>query len=112
MRHSCPTRRVSDLRGFSPFRLHPCDQGLKWKNELLPDGEPLALILPDDRRFTLAICAEDAVEDDQRVAVVATRRFIRSEEHTSELQSLMRISYAVFCFKNKTKLYTTITNMY
>src|SRR3546814_2715834 len=26
---------------------------------------------------------------------------VRSEEHTSELQSLMRISYAVFCFKNK-----------
>src|SRR3546814_9235916 len=26
----------------------------------------------------------------------------RSEEHTSELQSLMRISYAVFCFKQKT----------
>src|SRR3546814_1198882 len=30
----------------------------------------------------------------------------RSEEHTSELQSLMRISYAVFCLKKKTK-YTT-----
>src|SRR3546814_9998871 len=29
--------------------------------------------------------------------------FIRSEEHTSELQSLMRISYAVFCLKKKTK---------
>src|SRR3546814_10058628 len=28
--------------------------------------------------------------------------FPRSEEHTSELQSLMRISYAVFCLKNKT----------
>src|SRR3546814_6529118 len=28
---------------------------------------------------------------------------IRSEEHTSELQSLMRISYAVFCLKNKIK---------
>src|SRR3546814_2181040 len=28
---------------------------------------------------------------------------LRSEEHTSELQSLMRISYAVFCLKNKTK---------
>src|SRR3546814_4175478 len=27
--------------------------------------------------------------------------FVRSEEHTSELQSLMRISYAVFCLKNK-----------
>src|SRR3546814_10506508 len=28
---------------------------------------------------------------------------MRSEEHTSELQSLMRISYAVFCLKKKTK---------
>src|SRR3546814_2117564 len=33
----------------------------------------------------------------------------RSEEHTSELQSLMRISYAVFCLKKKTKTYTTTT---
>src|SRR3546814_5177560 len=30
-------------------------------------------------------------------------RVRRSEEHTSELQSLMRISYAVFCLKKKTK---------
>src|SRR3546814_7298722 len=30
-------------------------------------------------------------------------RATRSEEHTSELQSLMRISYAVFCLKKKTK---------
>src|SRR3546814_5332103 len=34
----------------------------------------------------------------------------RSEEHTSELQSLMRISYAVFCLKKKTtKSYATTT---
>src|SRR3546814_9370035 len=32
---------------------------------------------------------------------------IRSEEHTSELQSLMRISYAVFCLKKKTTTLTT-----
>src|SRR3546814_9546383 len=31
----------------------------------------------------------------------------RSEEHTSELQSLMRISYAVFCLKKKKKTQTT-----
>src|SRR3546814_4406139 len=31
----------------------------------------------------------------------------RSEEHTSELQSLMRISYAVFCLKTKINLHTT-----
>src|SRR3546814_1222632 len=30
----------------------------------------------------------------------------RSEEHTSELQSLMRISYAVFCLKNKKQQHT------
>src|SRR3546814_9568577 len=34
---------------------------------------------------------------------VATVISARSEEHTSELQSLMRISYAVFCFKQKKK---------
>src|SRR3546814_2367156 len=33
---------------------------------------------------------------------------LRSEEHTSELQSLMRISYAVFCLKKKKILYTKI----
>src|SRR3546814_5486077 len=32
----------------------------------------------------------------------------RSEEHTSELQSLMRISYAVFCLKKKTVLTTQV----
>src|SRR3546814_1551374 len=34
---------------------------------------------------------------------------VRSEEHTSELQSLMRISYAVFCLKKKTKSIITTT---
>src|SRR3546814_8611536 len=34
----------------------------------------------------------------------------RSEEHTSELQSLMRISYAVFCFKKKKQQHTTQYN--
>src|SRR3546814_4031465 len=31
------------------------------------------------------------------------KSFVRSEEHTSELQSLMRISYAVFCLKKKSE---------
>src|SRR3546814_6702531 len=39
------------------------------------------------------------VEDEDMVRAVAER----SEEHTSELQSLMRISYAVFCLKKKTQ---------
>src|SRR3546814_3352871 len=38
-----------------------------------------------------------------RPSRVPRRRARRSEEHTSELQSLMRISYAVFCLKKKKK---------
>src|SRR3546814_8171657 len=40
-----------------------------------------------------------AAGDAQRTQV--DQRQVRSEEHTSELQSLMRISYAVFCLKHK-----------
>src|SRR3546814_7143111 len=36
--------------------------------------------------------------------------YFRSEEHTSELQSLMRLSYAVFCLQKKTKTNTKHTN--
>src|SRR3546814_2587704 len=38
-----------------------------------------------------------------RSITTAARPWQRSEEHTSELQSLMRISYAVFCLKKKNK---------
>src|SRR3546814_3674774 len=37
-------------------------------------------------------------------------RLVRSEEHTSELQSLMRISYAVFCLKKKNNSKTCATH--
>src|SRR3546814_10166917 len=43
---------------------------------------------------------ESARLQDQRLVGFEERR-LRSEEHTSELQSLMRISYAVFCLKKK-----------
>src|SRR3546814_2273101 len=42
--------------------------------------------------------------------VVRVQRQARSEEHTSELQSLMRISYAVFCLKKKKKNQKTERN--
>src|SRR3546814_10211658 len=43
--------------------------------------------------------------DAQRKVTDASGVVPRSEEHTSELQSLMRISYAVFCLKNKNTRY-------
>src|SRR3546814_9904699 len=47
------------------------------------------------RRDALAFWSRDGVE----AASIRTQTRMRSEEHTSELQSLMRISYAVFCLK-------------
>src|SRR3546814_9645657 len=55
--------------------------------------------------------AEDAVQSTYLKAFAAIGGFAgksslsRSEEHTSELQSLMRISYAVFCLKKKTHIH-------
>src|SRR3546814_6386473 len=50
--------------------------------------------------FVLAVLLRDRVVE---VDVQAKQPARRSEEHTSELQSLMRISYAVFCLKKKIK---------
>src|SRR3546814_2530066 len=56
-------------------------------------------------RYDRGVAAVDAMAatwDAQRAHVDAERfADVRSEEHTSELQSLMRISYAVFCLKKK-----------
>src|SRR3546814_3692708 len=43
---------------------------------------------------------------------VKYRTTLRSEEHTSELQSLMRISYAVFCLKKKKTHNTSLTQIF
>src|SRR3546814_3747945 len=55
-----------------------------------------------DQSKMLAVGREKIAERRWKEAVNALKR-VRSEEHTSELQSLMRISYAVFCLKNKNK---------
>src|SRR3546814_5017447 len=47
-----------------------------------------------------AATASDGRQDQRARRFLCSRR-LRSEEHTSELQSLMRISYAVFCLKKK-----------
>src|SRR3546814_8732320 len=51
-----------------------------------------------------------ARDDSIAARVSALGTFSRSEEHTSELQSLMRISYAVFCLKEKTPQDTTTSH--
>src|SRR3546814_5200623 len=55
-------------------------------------------VVDDDRGHTRG---RDAI--DQAIGLLVLVAGPRSEEHTSELQSLMRISYAVFCLKKKHK---------
>src|SRR3546814_2471646 len=48
-------------------------------------------------------CAPAPSPPEARSTAASMAMLLRSEEHTSELQSLMRISYAVFCLKTKQK---------
>src|SRR3546814_3497450 len=59
-------------------------------------------------------CADDleALLPAIKAALEDARRYRRSEEHTSELQSLMRISYAVFCLKQKNIEKNRVINKY
>src|SRR3546814_2567681 len=53
---------------------------------------------------TIVLCPATLVIGNEAIGIYdggAVFAFARSEEHTSELQSLMRISYAVFCLKKK-----------
>src|SRR3546814_5246509 len=60
---------------------------------------------PTVAEHTIQVCTEVLGMDQERMAALlrsgALIAATRSEEHTSELQSLMRISYAVFCLKKK-----------
>src|SRR3546814_2132612 len=51
---------------------------------------------------------EDVSPETVAALVEGSDEFLRSEEHTSELQSLMRISYAVFCLKKKIHTHKTL----
>src|SRR3546814_1536968 len=70
----------------------------------LPRHRPIVLALDHwRRRRGRSLAPAAAVVSCGQFPEVAERSFVaeRSEEHTSELQSLMRISYAVFCLKKK-----------
>src|SRR3546814_6193625 len=67
---------------------------------------------PSDQAVTSGYSAEDGNKgesEQQAMHPLHPREIARSEEHTSELQSLMRISYAVFCLKQKIDNQTVTT---
>src|SRR3546814_2529270 len=87
--HSFPTRRSSDLLDVDAAAL--C-----WKRLPKASRETLWIAPRRHRHLGAPTCQG-------RCGFESDRARCRSEEHTSELQSLMRISYAVFCLQKKRK---------
>src|SRR3546814_5575531 len=77
------------LRWVSPVKnmARTVTRDVELRGELLREGDQVMLFYPSANRD------EEVFERGDRLAVTRDR----SEEHTSELKSLMRISYAVFC---------------
>src|SRR3546814_9463235 len=103
-------RRAAPSRGGArPPRRHVL-RGAEVSGEVLVEVEDLHVRFPvhapgSGRRVVDEVRAVDGIDLEIRrgetLGVVGESGCGRSEEHTSELQSLMRISYAVFCLKTK-----------
>src|SRR3546814_4566488 len=108
--------RVPDARAADRAVPEPDRAGL-WAEQLDPRQLPRAGGVCAQRRAHRAAAVGDTGHGHRGALASQLRRrarlaVARSEEHTSELQSLMRISYAVFCLKKKKthQNYTKKTN--
>src|SRR3546814_3448365 len=112
--HAFPTRRSSDLemlvslngRGRRPSFLK---LRVSLELEKATDQARIQAVMPRIIDNFQVFLRELRIEELQGSQGLYRVKEERSEEHTSELQSLMRISYAVFCLKTKhnTKHYNT-----
>src|SRR3546814_2049838 len=95
-------QRLAAQRALADIGL-PADRVLLDGNwDFVGAGTSELLVKGDARCLSIAAASILAKVTRDRI-MRADAEHHRSEEHTSELQSLMRISYAVFCLKKKTK---------
>src|SRR3546814_8921648 len=89
--------RIRDLFGFpESSQRQGVGRRTAGRKIVLGIGNAIGADVCDDLREAVRVANELSIK------IRADQRDVRSEEHTSELQSLMRISYAVFCLKKKT----------
>src|SRR3546814_7402474 len=89
---NCTSSKVGSLGSIVPASARQCTVGsVSWREAVTVRSSIVAVVMPAAFRTMLA-----------RRPSIHWPWKNRSEEHTSELQSLMRISYAVFCLKKKT----------
>src|SRR3546814_4923460 len=75
------------------------------------DEEPTADPTTTEAETTTTEEATTTTEPELSEEEAVVKAYVRSEEHTSELQSLMRISYAVFCLKKKNMIQNKPTTL-
>src|SRR3546814_5861278 len=98
--HSCPTRRSSDLlRSIRHGAPDTSQSSQHWAQPIDRSVSGNRSPRPQPTNVLEIAFAGTIVAHASRSTI--TWRRSRSEEHTSELQSLMRISYAVFCLNKK-----------
>src|SRR3546814_1091503 len=102
--HRRVARVIEDVRERFVKRVaHRCGHRIAVYRVVKSDGHPVAFAFDQDRiGRARSRCSLTARAVPARELVAAEQGRIRSEEHTSELPSLMRISYAVFCLKKNT----------
>src|SRR3546814_10822422 len=105
---------VNGLSGIMPTWGRVSRHGVFPLVESLDHVGPMARSLADAAAILQVIAGADTADPTSQCSPDAVfgegQDKIRSEEHTSELQSLMRISYAVFCLKKKKKQASTSNN--
>src|SRR3546814_8631297 len=97
---SLPTRRVSDLDAERPASSTAVMMMLNSRSIAMPINSTAKTSAPNCRNM-LAPNRPTTAPMKKEVRATIGMASSRSEEHTSELQSLMRNSYAVLCLKNK-----------
>src|SRR3546814_4415840 len=82
-----------------------------FRGSLVATKRPMASLASWRENMPLRLTRRD-VNTQRGITLIELLVALRSEEHTSKLQSLMRISYAVFCLKKKKKLISHNTQAY
>src|SRR3546814_5788428 len=85
----------------------PADISNAMARQMKAEREKRANILEAEGMRASEILRAEGEKQGQILQAGPARSRVRSEEHTSELQSLMRISYAVFCLKKKSTMTKT-----
>src|SRR3546814_8913332 len=110
-----PSDMLAELQGRLPIRvelsaltrddfkriLTEPENSLIRQYKALLETEEVTLDFADEAIDALATLSAEINSSVENIGARRLHTVLRSEEHTSELQSLMRISYAVFCLKKK-----------